>query len=175
MKKSTVFVIVLLLLALPAYSKEKQDYDQSKWTIIAEGATYRVSEVNSWGWGGGLKLMYGLSSTFGIHVGAIGIPTTSGGYSFRGIALDGGIWYRLPSLSPWLNFEAGFNYLFGDDSDGSYWRVFGAHAGANATLWLGKYIGLCGRAVFRFWFKKDPYAGTNATSPSFSTGLAFRF
>jgi len=176
MKRSTVFVIVLLLLAIPSYTKEKQDYDQLRWTIIVEGATYKVSEVNDWGWGLGLKIMYGLSPTFGIHVGAVGIPTTKGGYSFRGLALDGGIWFRLPSLKHWLTFEAGLNHIFGDDSDGSLWKAFGAHIGAHATLWLGKHIGLCGRAVFRYWFKKeDSFRSTNATSPSLSAGLAFRF
>jgi hypothetical protein len=171
-----VFVIVLLLLAIPSYTKEKQDYDHLRWTINVEGTNYKVSEVNDWGWGLGLKIMYGLSGTFGIHAGAIGIPTTNGGYSFRGLALDGGIWFRLPSLKHWLTFEAGINHIFGDDSDGSLWLATGAHAGANATYWLGKHIGLFGRAVFRFWFKKeDSFRGRNATSPSFSAGLALRF
>ena len=175
MKTSIVFAIVLLLLAFPSYTKEKQDFDQLRWTVTAEGATYRVSKINGWGWGGGLKIMYGLSSTFGLHAGAIGMPTSSGRYTFRGLALDGGIWFRPNFLKPWLTLEAGISHVFGDDSDGSIWNATGVHAGANGTLWLGKHIGFCVRAVVRFWFKKEYSGGGTEISPSLSAGLALRF
>ncbi len=174
MKKSIVFVIVLLLLAIPSYTKERQDYDQLRWTINVEGATYLLNKDSGWGWGGGLKTMYDLTPTFGIHVGAIYLPTSGRGYSFRGIALDGGIRYRLKRQ---IAFEAGFSYLTGDDHDGSLFKSIGVHAGANVVSWLGKHFGISGRAVSRFWFKNEDFDSSSMypISLSLSAGLALRF
>jgi hypothetical protein len=177
MKNSTVFIIMMLLLVIPSYTEDKEDYSEFHWTINLEGAIYSLSEHNGWGFGPGLKITFDLSSTFGIQVGAFGLPTSSGGYSFRGLALDGGIRYRPSIKRRQFAFEAGFSHIFGNDSDGSQLNAIGVHAGASVISWLGKHIGLCGHGIFRYWFRNENFKHSHmyGLSPSLSGGIALRF
>lgn len=177
MKNKTVFLIVLLLLSMPSFANNKEEHNQFHWTINLEGVTYRLSEDNGWGFGPGLKLSFNLSGKFGIQAGAYWLPTSNGGYTFRGFALDGGIRYHLSHKTPQFTFEAGLCHVFGNDSDGTDLLAFGIYAGASATWWLTKHIGLCGRSTLRLWFKDDNYRHSypNGLGASFSGGFAMRF
>jgi hypothetical protein len=177
MKNSTLFIIIMLLLVIPSYTQGNKDQNQFRWAINLEGVTYGLNGDNGWGYGAGLKISFHLSGKLGIQVGGYGLPTSSGGYTFRGLALDGGIRYRLSTIKPELAIEGGISHIFGDDSDGSEVNAVGIYTGASVIWWFFKHIGFSGRGIVRYWFEDEyfKHGQLYGLSPSFSAGIAVRF
>ena len=163
--RAALFALTVAAVSAPLGA---QATDASRpWMLSAGALTYRVSELNGWGFGpaAGAQRRVHKAVRFDMNAGVL--LSSSGFYDFSGVALDVGPALVRAGSSFDLGIGVGIASIVGGDSDGTGGGWIGGYVSGQASAWFAPAVGLTFRAAYR-------EISTGRSSPSFSLALAFR-